>query len=253
MASINPLRYRGYYCDGETGFYYLQSRYYDPVTHRFINADSLASTGQGIIGTNMFAYCNNCPILFSDPGGHRIVLSLEGSEDEIRSMIACLLLLSDDIIQIVGNELRIIAYRNGNRPTGTKLLRELIHSQQTITIKNTGSNKSKYLPDYEYTDDGKKPRYLPPTEPVGGVAYSIQGYNQIKGIPGVIAMGHELIHAWRVSNKHSLLPNPEAVVASFGCGIEEVYTVGLDPVNYYSPYTENLIRAEHGFAPRTAY
>ncbi len=45
MASINPLRYRGYYYDTETGFYYLQSRYYDPVNRRFINADSYASTG----------------------------------------------------------------------------------------------------------------------------------------------------------------------------------------------------------------
>ena len=35
----NPLRYRGYIYDTETGFYYLQSRYYDPANHRFINAD----------------------------------------------------------------------------------------------------------------------------------------------------------------------------------------------------------------------
>ena len=47
MAEINPLRYRGYYQDSETGFYYLQSRYYDPAICRFINADSYASTGQG--------------------------------------------------------------------------------------------------------------------------------------------------------------------------------------------------------------
>ena len=44
MAGVNPLRYRGYYHDSETGFYYLQSRYYDPATRRFINADSYAST-----------------------------------------------------------------------------------------------------------------------------------------------------------------------------------------------------------------
>ena len=65
----NPIRYRGYYYDTETGFYYLQSRYYDPVTHRFINADSYASTGQGIIGTNMFSYCNNSPIGSIDQTG----------------------------------------------------------------------------------------------------------------------------------------------------------------------------------------
>ena len=65
----NPIRYRGYVYDNETGWYYLQSRYYDPANHRFINADSLASTGQGFVGTNMFAYCNNSPVCFSDPSG----------------------------------------------------------------------------------------------------------------------------------------------------------------------------------------
>ena len=69
MAAINPLRYRGYYYDTETGFYYLQSRYYDPVTHRFINADSLASTGQGILGTNMFTYCLNNATNYFDSDG----------------------------------------------------------------------------------------------------------------------------------------------------------------------------------------
>ncbi len=59
LANINPLRYRGYVYDQETGFYYLQSRYYDPAIGRFINADSYATTGQGIIGCNMFAYCGN--------------------------------------------------------------------------------------------------------------------------------------------------------------------------------------------------
>ena len=70
MAGINPLRYRGYYHDSETGFYYLQSRYYDPAMHRFINADSYASTGQGFIGTNMFAYCHNSPVAFYDTEGN---------------------------------------------------------------------------------------------------------------------------------------------------------------------------------------
>ena len=72
MANINPLRYRGYYYDTETGFYYLQSRYYDPANHRFINADSYESTGQGFVGTNMFAYCNNIPTSFRDDSGHRL-------------------------------------------------------------------------------------------------------------------------------------------------------------------------------------
>ena len=69
MAEVNPLRYRGYYYDTETGFYYLQSRYYDPEICRFINADSYASTGQSYLGYNMFAYCANNPIAYTDLEG----------------------------------------------------------------------------------------------------------------------------------------------------------------------------------------
>ena len=70
LADINPLRYRGYYYDTETGFYYLQSRYYDPEIGRFINADSYASTdATGILSTNMFAYCENNPAMRIDPTG----------------------------------------------------------------------------------------------------------------------------------------------------------------------------------------
>ena len=72
LAEINPLRYRGYYYDNETGFYYLQSRYYDPANRRFISADSYQSTGQGFVGTNMFAYCNNNTPIYSDPTGHAL-------------------------------------------------------------------------------------------------------------------------------------------------------------------------------------
>ena len=70
LAEVNPLRYRGYYYDSETGFYYLQSRYYDPENHRFINADSYASTDSSdAIACNMFAYCGNNPVLNLDPTG----------------------------------------------------------------------------------------------------------------------------------------------------------------------------------------
>ena len=71
LAEINPLRYRGYYYDNETGFYYLQSRYYDPANRRFINADSYISTNSiDMISYNMFAYCGNNPVIHFDPSGH---------------------------------------------------------------------------------------------------------------------------------------------------------------------------------------
>ena len=71
IANLNGLRYRGYFYDTETKLYYLQSRYYDPQTQRFISPDSYVSTGRGIIGHNMFAYCSNCPASFSDVSGQR--------------------------------------------------------------------------------------------------------------------------------------------------------------------------------------
>ena len=69
LAELNPLRYRGYVYDQETGFYYLNNRYYDPEIGRFINEDPYISTGKGVIGCNMFAYCNNNPVNGSDPNG----------------------------------------------------------------------------------------------------------------------------------------------------------------------------------------
>ena len=73
LAELNPLRYRGYVYDQETGFYYLQSRYYDPVTARFVNTDMYVSTGQRIVGNNMFAYCNNAPVSSFDHTGKATV------------------------------------------------------------------------------------------------------------------------------------------------------------------------------------
>ena len=65
----NPLRYRDYVYDTDTELYYLQSRYYDPEMGRFLNADAFASTGQGILGNNMFAYCLNNPTNYTDHSG----------------------------------------------------------------------------------------------------------------------------------------------------------------------------------------
>ena len=72
LGAHNPLRYRGYVYDTETGLYYLQSRYYNPLTGRFLNADALVSTGQGLLGNNMFAYCGNNPVNGADPAGYRV-------------------------------------------------------------------------------------------------------------------------------------------------------------------------------------
>ncbi len=69
LGLFQPFRYRGYVYDWETGFYYLQSRYYDPTTGRFISADVLLSTGQGVLGYDCYAYCLGNPVIRADYNG----------------------------------------------------------------------------------------------------------------------------------------------------------------------------------------
>ena len=71
VGKLNPFRYRSYVYDEETGLYYLQSRYYDPLTGRFLNADVYCDTESGTpLSTNMFAYCENNAINNVDYSGN---------------------------------------------------------------------------------------------------------------------------------------------------------------------------------------
>mgnify|MGYP002517970501 CR=1 FL=1 len=73
---LTPISYRGYVytsLDSKHCYYYLGSRFYSPLLSRFMNADSMADTGTGVVGTNMFAYCNNSPVGFIDPDGEQSI------------------------------------------------------------------------------------------------------------------------------------------------------------------------------------
>ena len=77
LATINPFRYRGYYYDGETQLYWVSSRYYSPELCRWISPDSIEYLdSQSINGLNLYAYCNNNPIMYVDPTGHFIISSI---------------------------------------------------------------------------------------------------------------------------------------------------------------------------------
>ena len=79
IANVNPIRYRSYYYDRETNLYYLESRYYDPETGRFLNADRYITTGTGFMGFNMFVYCNNNPVNYSDASGAFLLATIAGA------------------------------------------------------------------------------------------------------------------------------------------------------------------------------
>ena len=72
VGNANPFRYRSYYFDEETGLYYLNSRYYDPETGRFVNADDISFLDpETINGLNLYAYCGDNPVMLTDPTGRK--------------------------------------------------------------------------------------------------------------------------------------------------------------------------------------
>lgn len=95
LGKLNPLRYRGYAYDEETGLYYLQSRYYNPAIGRFINADVYASTGQDFIGNNMFAYCGNSPVSRADTSGYFFFTVLGAAIGGVTGYLDALLMNTD--------------------------------------------------------------------------------------------------------------------------------------------------------------
>ena len=71
IGAVNPIRYRGYYYDTETGWYYLQSRYYDPLVGRFVNADEVefVVVADDVARHNLYSYCGNGPVMNADFNG----------------------------------------------------------------------------------------------------------------------------------------------------------------------------------------
>ena len=84
LAELNPFRYRGYYYDAEAGLYYVSSRYYDPETRRFVNADGyeiVNASPMSLVDKNVYAYCDNNPICRIDKHGDmwQVVFASGGS------------------------------------------------------------------------------------------------------------------------------------------------------------------------------
>ena len=80
LGNLNPFRYRGYYYDTESGLYYLMSRYYDPQIGRFISPDTQDYLKPETIGgVDLYAYCNNNPVMYVDFQGNKKVPTLSSN------------------------------------------------------------------------------------------------------------------------------------------------------------------------------
>ncbi len=84
VKDLNPFRYRGYYYDAETWFYYVSSRYYDPAIGRWISPEPNVYNGEfdegaGLVGYNVYAYCANNPVMFKDVTGEFLVITLSST------------------------------------------------------------------------------------------------------------------------------------------------------------------------------
>ena len=137
MAEINPIRYRGYYYDSETGLYYLNSRYYDPDTCRFINADVYITTGQGLTSFNMFAYCLNNPINYVDPSG---TVAIQITPENLRKVV------------VEGMAEYSQATMNKNNKSTTKLINSSIGAEDIIITNDTSKNYSYYTENEIFSD-----------------------------------------------------------------------------------------------------
>ena len=79
VANANPIRYRGYYYDDDTGLYFCNARYYSPKWRRFISPDDTAYLDpEAVNGLNLYCYCNNDPVNYADPTGCIVIPLLVG-------------------------------------------------------------------------------------------------------------------------------------------------------------------------------
>ena len=138
IREINPIRYRGYVYDTETGLYYLQSRYYDPLTGRFLNADVYDDTQSGTpLSTNMFAYCENNVVMNMDNKGYSIGISsgwVSFGIDLIIDVFAAPVALAYHAIKIA---VKTYLKKYGVKKVAKYIIKKIISKCKKILIKFT--------------------------------------------------------------------------------------------------------------------
>jgi len=208
LTPINPYTYRGYRYDYRIGLYYLNSRFYNPQIGRFINSDGLLGETGDILSTNMYAYCANNPVMYTDITGYL-------SEEQTNYILAGLLLATLAVVAAVCPTAaiaivsgvasaigQVISNKANGQPLGKNVVGALIGGTLTIAFGpvgifigaalNTGlnafENKYIYNEDYSYESiiyqfvlysaSNALARYLPFGDPL----YSFVGYTVIDSV-----------------------------------------------------------------------
>ena len=126
----NPYRYAGYVFDNATNLYYLNARYYDSKIARFMSEDTYTGEDSDPLSLNLYTYCVNNPIIYTDPTGHW----LAGDENLIDEAKA-----------------KIIALGNAWNKATTKEQKEAI-SKQAEAIRNDSDSWENYYKTGNKTD-----------------------------------------------------------------------------------------------------
>ena len=188
----------------ETGFYYLNSRYYDPIIGRFINADN--ALYQSILGYNLFVYCNNSPINYYDPSGEAAETLLKGWMSTMWWMT-----LVDGVLPL-GD----IVYYSVAAIIGVTAIKVV-----SIGIANSKND------DVKKEDNNDKPVVLPGQQPT-----EKEGYVPPKGGPtkGKTKDGQL---GWKDKNGNIWIPQPTGSNGAHGGGHWDVQSPKGGYINVY--------------------
>ena len=280
-----PYKFNGKQFDDETGLYYYDARYMNPMASLWYGVDPLAEKYNSIGG---YVYCIGNPIRLVDPDGKKIVLV--GTYKEKMKTLSNLQSLTNDnlylnkttgVVTIGGKRW---SNRNSHFTAGTKLIRTIINSKKTteIGVNSQGINKahSIYRQD-AYNGKGTDVRitYDPNQEhsPEVLVRNPRNGNSSYEVSPVIINLGHELVHAERAlygrqasddtDNKHDealgqyLVTRPNGLSYKITDELEELQTTGIKSIfinsskatSGNSQFTENILRKEHGYNERVEY
>ena len=135
FAIANPFRYRGYYYDRDSGLYYLQSRYYDPTTGRFVNADALAYiTSDSFVGLNLFAYADNNCVNRADYNGTAAVIPFV--------KLVGIVLISYTALVVVTSIISSPSFQNGLQSSANTISNTISNFSTPSNTKNKNIYKS---------------------------------------------------------------------------------------------------------------